>query len=97
MKKWPFVVGIFGCSLLFFISGTLVGYNIYDKMEAATVQEPQKKKRVPSVLGKVVSPLIGRVVDRKVNALNAKLRIPSSPAVQKALMYKSMIRSASDQ
>ena len=91
MKKWPFVVGIIVCSFLFFISGTLFGYNLYDKMEAATVSEPKKKNRLPSALSNVVSPLIGRMIDKKVSKVTAKLRIPSTPAVQKAYMYKSML------
>ncbi|MBQ7524530.1 MAG: hypothetical protein IJT08_02905 [Alphaproteobacteria bacterium] len=56
MNKWFFVVGILFCSLLFFVSGTFVGYRTATSVPSTSAS--QKPLRRPS---EDPAPLIGTV------------------------------------
>ena len=87
MKKWIFIVGIFACSILFFISGTLVGYLKSEKNIQTEIEENNRPTRKPS---KHINPIIGRIVDRQVIRLKTKTRIPTPNAVVQANRFRSM-------
>jgi len=91
MKIWIFICGVLVCSLLFFTSGTLVGYSACEKKIKEAAAEGSRPKRKPSVVEKIAKPLIGMYVDRQSVALRGKVRMPSSPAIEKARMYKSVV------
>lgn len=83
MKKWILVLGLVGCSLLFFISGSFVGYLTF---EQKTKETPQKKpQRKP--LGMIV-PILGQVAQNKKVTMMNKVRMPTPDAVMKAQQYQ---------
>lgn len=87
MKKWFFVLGILGCSLLFFLSGTLLGYLTSEKLsQTSTVSE--KPARKPS---KKLNPVIGRVLQTQSSLIPNRSRTPTPAAVSKAMQYKAQI------
>lgn len=88
MKKWIFVLGIVGCSLLFFFSGTLVGYSVSQKNIQEETVSGEKVTRKPS---KNINPLIGRIVHHQISRLNTKSRVPTPKAIIQARRYKSII------
>ena len=88
MKKWLLALAIFICCLLFFISGTLVGYSAGEKTAQESSLVPEKEIRKPS---KNINPLIGRIINRQVSRLNSKTRIPTPKAVTQARQYKSRV------
>lgn len=88
MKKWIFIVGILGGSLLFFVSGTLVGYLTSEKNLISKIENSEKPTRKPS---KNINPIIGRIVDGQVTKLKSKTRIPTPSAVVKAKQFKAML------
>ena len=88
MRKWIFVLGIFICSLLFFLSGALVGYSVSQKSVYDTSADNDKPIHKAS---KNINPIIGRIINRQVSRLNTKTRIPTPKAVIQARKYKSMI------
>ncbi|MDR0942795.1 MAG: hypothetical protein LBM19_04295 [Holosporales bacterium] len=91
MKKWAFIGGILVCGVLFFLSGTLIGYSAYDKELKSAATEKAKPSRKPS---KQINPLIGNIVKSKIRArITSKVRIPSSPAIAKAKTYSRMLAS----
>lgn len=90
MKKWIIVVGLFGCSVLFFISGSFVGYLLSETKDNVTTQV--KPKRAPS--GKL-EPILGRIVEiQKVELIN-KTRVPTPNAIYKAQQYKAQFIGSS--
>ncbi len=88
MKKWIFVLGIICCSLLFFLSGTLVGYSVSQNSIQEEVTSDGKITRKPS---KNINPIIGRIVHHQISRFNTKTRVPTPKAVVQARRYKSMI------
>lgn len=89
MNKWIFVLGIIGCSLLFFISGALVGYSVSQNNASDNPESSANGNRhTPS---KNINPIIGRVVNKQVARLNSKTRIPTPSAITQAKKYKSML------
>ncbi|MBR1480102.1 MAG: hypothetical protein IJ599_04415 [Alphaproteobacteria bacterium] len=73
MNKCFFVVGILFCSLLFFVSGTFVGYRTATSVPSTSA--PQKPLRRPS---EDLAPLIGAVpVDEYSSQLQVNRRRPS--------------------
>lgn len=88
MKKWVFILGIVGCSLLFFFSGTLVGYSVSQKSMQEEAVSGEKITRKPS---KNINPIIGRIVQHQASRLNTKSRVPTPKAIIQARRYKSMI------
>ena len=84
MKKWLFVLGVFGCCGLFFISGTLVGYLTSEKM-AQSSELSDKPTRKPS---EKLNPIIGRIVRTQTTKFTNKTRRPTPDAVLKAKRYK---------
>ncbi len=89
MKKWIFVVGIISCSLLFFISGTLVGYVTSEKV-SQTAKESDKPTRKPS---KNINPILGRIIQYQTSRVTsqAMVRTPTPSAVLRAQQYKSQL------
>lgn len=86
MKKWILATGIVGCSLLFFISGALVGYLTSEKIAMSAETSKEKLLRKPS---EKLTNLIGRVVNRQAIKLEAKVRTPTNGAIMKAKSFKS--------
>ena len=91
MKKWIFVVSFLICGFLFFISGSLVGYSVCDKQVKDAALGKDKPARKPNIVTGVISPIIGRVVDKQTMKLEAKVRTPTLPAIQKASRYKAKL------
>lgn len=92
MKKWVFVLCFLSSCILFLLSGTLIGFSIYEKQEEKAKIENGKTPRKPSEgLALITSPIIGKVVDKNANPLKTKARIPSSPALKKAEEYKAIM------
>lgn len=86
MKKWILVLSLFGCSTLFFVSGSFLGYLSYEQKAKET---PQKKtKRRPSKK-LAPMPIFGRVVERQKVEIIEKVRIPTPNAVLQAQRYKA--------
>ncbi|MDR3030785.1 MAG: hypothetical protein LBU35_00145 [Holosporales bacterium] len=89
MKKWIFILGILCCSVLFFLSGTLIGYSVREDCNSSSVRKNEKKKRIPSaIIGGLLSPLVDRVVDNRIARIQSRLRTPSQPAIEKANGYR---------
>lgn len=84
MKKWILVLSLFGCSLLFFVSGSFLGYL---SSEQKAKEKPQEKpKRTPS---KKLAPVFGRILARQKVKIIEKVRIPTPNAVLQAQRYKA--------
>ncbi len=83
MKKWLLALSLVGCSLLFFVSGSFLGYLT---SEQRIKEKPREKPhRKPS--GRI-APILGRVVQNQKVKIMAKVRIPRPSAVVKAQRYK---------
>ena len=90
MKVWVFIGGVVVCSLLFFASGTLVGYHSYEKKIEEAKKEKKTPQRKPSAMSQIAQramPLIGTSASSKVSSLQGKIRMPSSPAINTARQY----------
>ena len=84
MKKWVLAVGLFGCGVLFFISGSFLGYLLSNTKGN---EEPQvNTRRKPS---KRLEPILGQVVEAQKVGLINRTRIPTPNAVYRAKQYKS--------
>ena len=89
MKKWIFVVGFLTVGVLFFTSGTLVGYSVCEKKTQET--SVKKSARKPSVvMDKIVKPIINYQVNQRSMSLQGKMRVPSVPAITTARKYQNM-------
>lgn len=97
MKIWVFICGVLVCSLLFFASGTLVGYSVCEKRIVQDKMEKKSPKRKPSTIEKVINPIVGSYAPSKMSALRSKVRIPSNPAIDKARQYSSVVNQANQQ
>ena len=83
MKKWVFVLSFVTCSLLFFVSGSFLGYLTF---EQKAKEKPQEKPvRKPS--GRIV-PILGRVIQNQKVAIMSRVRVPTPTAVIQAQQYK---------
>ena len=83
MKKWVFVLSFVTCSLLFFVTGSFLGYLTFEQKLKAKPQE--KSYRKPS---ERLAPILGRVVQNQKVTITSKVRIPTPNAVMKAQRYK---------
>ena len=84
MKKWILALSLIGCSLLFFVSGSFLGYLTLEQKAKETA--PHKKPlRKPS--GQII-PIFGRVVQNQNVTLMDKGRSPTPTAVMRAQQYK---------
>lgn len=81
MKKWILVLGIFGCSLLFLVSGSFLGYLASEQKAKATSET--KPKRQPS---KRPVPVIGRITQTNIIPMST-LRMPTPEAINKARQF----------
>ncbi|MDR3224140.1 MAG: hypothetical protein LBT03_00930 [Holosporales bacterium] len=70
------------CSLLFFVTGTLVGYAVNSQSS-----KTESEKIHPARKQKEQNPILGRVVNDQKQGLPSKVRIPSSPAIDMAKTY----------
>lgn len=87
MKKWIIIIGLIATSLLFFVSGTLVGYHAYDKQIEESEKTGKPMRRPSERLGQV----FGKVIDKQGQRLQSKVRVPSNPAISKAKSFKSKV------
>ncbi|MDR0744788.1 MAG: hypothetical protein LBE97_02430 [Holosporales bacterium] len=88
MKKWIFISGILACSILFFFSGTLIGYSVGSKNIESTEIEQNRKKRTPSRIKGTFSPLIESIIQKHTSQIQSKIRMPSQLALEKANTIK---------
>ena len=92
MKTWIFIASFFSCSLLFFISGSLVGYSICEKsIVKKELESVHKEPRKPSIIEGVISPLVGRLTNRQIEVSKTRTRTPSTPAIQQANRYRELL------
>jgi len=83
MKKWFLALSLVCCSLLFFVTGSFLGYLTFEQKLKAKPQE--KSYRKPS---ERLAPILGRVVQNQKVTITSKVRIPTPNAVMKAQRYK---------
>jgi hypothetical protein len=89
MNKWILVAGVFTCGVLFFFSGTLVGYSTHEKQ--ISFKETVVKK-APRKASRNLNPLIGGIVRQRLAAPLAKYRKPTPPALQQAQRYGALLQ-----
>jgi hypothetical protein len=83
MKTWIFVIGIVSSSLLFFVSGTLVGYSVCHRQAKAGDSSKPHRKPLPNPTN-----IIGKIVDRQAMSLTSRIRTPTPTAVEQAESYE---------
>ncbi|MDR0695877.1 MAG: hypothetical protein LBF56_03905 [Holosporales bacterium] len=89
MKKWILILSVFTCGVLFFFSGTLIGYTTREKQSNYEETTIKKTQRTTS---RNLNPLIGNIIRQRLNAPLAKYRMPTPPALQKAQGYRTLLK-----
>jgi hypothetical protein len=87
MKKLILALGIFVCSLLFFLAGSLIGYTAHDAgLESAGTTERTQRK--PS---QTTTPMIWGIVRAKPPLpLGTTMRTPTPSAITRAQSYTNI-------
>ncbi|MDR1233851.1 MAG: hypothetical protein LBJ92_01710 [Holosporales bacterium] len=82
-----FIIGIVCSMFLFFISGTLVGYSVCDKVTKCHDAKNGKPPRAPKP-DKTTTRLMPMPLPSRHNVLTPRIRTPSHPAIAMAQAYR---------
>ncbi len=74
--------------MMFFLGGALVGYQVYDNRQTVIDKNEKPIRKPNETIGQVFS----KVIDTTSQDVTSRIRVPSIPAIEKAMSYTSNLR-----